>query len=99
MNLRIIIDDKACKQGIHPGFETRGEHHQKPKIRKGGGDINESMTTHEGLMSSKKKRLTFFFNYDHLGGGGVEEFHEGMNSLFASYSSFFVTIKLFMNRK
>ena len=25
------IGDKARKQGIHPGFETQGRHHQKSK--------------------------------------------------------------------
>ena len=26
-------DDEARKQGIHPGFETKGRHHQRSKIR------------------------------------------------------------------
>ena len=24
--------EKACKQGIHPGIETQGQHHQESKI-------------------------------------------------------------------
>ena len=44
--------DKACKQGIHPGFETQGRRHQKSKT-------GVSVDPRKGLMSSKnllKKR-------------------------------------------
>ena len=37
---------KACKQGIHPGFETQGRRHQKSKT-------GVSVAPRKGLMSSK----------------------------------------------
>ena len=42
--------EKACKQGIHPGFKTQGRRHQKSKT-------GVWVTPQKGLMSSK---LLFF---------------------------------------
>ena len=47
MNLRITTGEKACKQGIHPGFETQSRHHQKSKT-------GVSLAPQKGLVSSKK---------------------------------------------
>ena len=51
MNLRNPLDtgDKACKWGIHPGFETHGRRHQKSKT-------GVSVVPRKKLMSS-----IFFF--------------------------------------
>ena len=62
VNLRISLhtDDKAHKQGIHPGFETRGRCHKKSKSR-------ISAVPQRGLMSSKtiyRKEITIcLFDY------------------------------------
>ena len=39
--------EKARMQGIHPGFETQGRHHQKSKT-------GVSVAPQKGLVSSKK---------------------------------------------
>ena len=54
VNLRnsLHTGDKACKWGIHPGFETQGRHHQKSKT-------GVWVAPQKGLMSSNffKKKL------------------------------------------
>ena len=67
VNLRnsLHAGDKACKQGIHPGFETQGRHYQKSKT-------GVSVTPQKGLMSSKnfkknkekEKEITTFFMFN-----------------------------------
>ena len=60
VNLRnsLHTGDKACKQGIHPGFETQGRRYQKSKT-------GVSVAPQKGLMSFKifflKKKKNFFF--------------------------------------
>ena len=47
--------EKACRKGIHPGFETQGRHHQKSKT-------GVTVAPQKGLMSSKtskKKHLDY----------------------------------------
>ena len=48
MNLRDLLctGNKARKQGIHPGLETQGRHHQKFKT-------GVPATLQKGFMSSK----------------------------------------------
>ena len=51
VNLRnsLHAGDKACKQGIHPGFEAQGRRCQKSKTE-------VSVAPREGFMSSKNKK-------------------------------------------
>ena len=48
VNLRntLHVDDKACKQVIHPSFEVQSRHRQKSKT-------GVSVAPQTGLMSSK----------------------------------------------
>ena len=54
VNLRIPLHagDKACKGGIHSGFETQGRRQQKSKP-------GVSVATPKRLMSSKLKKNLF----------------------------------------
>ena len=51
VNLRNLLHagKKACRQGIHPGFETQGRYHQKSKT-----EVDLSVVPQKGLASSKK---------------------------------------------
>ena len=66
VNLRILLctGDKACKQGIHPGFETHGRRHQKSKNRVISGPTKRTDVFQK--FSNKKEILLLSVYHCHV---------------------------------